>query len=110
SNFGEGLAADAMSKKCIEHYTLNLIAPLPHAHCIAVTLKHLTKGHPLKGLGVTWQVAPVNLHFHLSRPGFAIFAHVERTRNWSDTDPPDLDLPPSSSLADCSHRETSCCD
>jgi hypothetical protein len=94
-----------MLKKSVEHDPLNVIASLPHAHRVSVTLNQLTKGHPLKGLGVTWQVAPVSLHFHLTGPGFGIFVHIERTRNGSDTDPTDLDLPLRSSLADCSHAK-----
>src|SRR5262245_63815769 len=91
-----------MVQRCIEHDTLNLIAPLPHAHRVA---EHSTRVTRRSALGVTWQLTSVSLNFHLPCPSLGVFAHMGRTRDWSDSDPPDLDLPLCSSFADGSHAK-----
>src|SRR5262245_54607177 len=63
-----------MVQRCIEHDTLNLIAPLPHAHRVAEHSTSCPRVTPRSALGVTWQLTSVSLNFHLPCPSLGVFA------------------------------------
>ena len=52
SNFREWLAADAMTKKCIEDNSFDMMAALPNTHGVEITLNQLPQCYPLEYLRV----------------------------------------------------------